>query len=151
MEEINNNIDPDKIHLDYIEKVRVSLDEYENLMKTTSSITTYVAHTGGYNLEESKYLFGLHIVFSNSEISEKLECEFRYNFHYTIDNLQEMYDLNEDGIPIFKKIFVATLAGISYSTLRGIIFEKTSKSNVGVLTIPVINPSTILDSWIKKE
>ena len=62
-----------------------------------------------------------------------------------------MYELGEDDKPIFSKQFVATLAGISYSTLRGIIFEKLLNSSWGSVTLPVINPNNILESWIELE
>ena len=62
-----------------------------------------------------------------------------------------MYTLNEEDIPVFKELFVATLAGISYSTLRGIIFEKTSDTPWGGLTLPVINPKLLLESWIENK
>lgn len=151
MSESNNNIDPDKIHLEYIERVSVSLDEFKSMMETNNSISINAAHMSAHNIQENKYLLGLQIVFSTNDSLKTIECSFRYNFHFSVENLNEMYKLNEKDSPIFKKLFVATLTGISYSTLRGIIFEKTLNTDLGVLTLPVMNPSQILDSWIEKE
>ncbi|MDA9262729.1 hypothetical protein N9P64_01330 [bacterium] len=151
MNENNNHIDPEKIHLEYIENVSVTMEEFELENQSNFSIATKIAHISGHNIEENKYLLGLKVVFSTTNLSKNLESKFRYNFHFSIDNLNEMYKLNKEGNPVFKKLFVATLAGISYSTLRGIIFEKTSNTNWKTLILPVINPSLILDSWIEKE
>lgn len=150
------NIDPGKIHLNYIEEISVSIDNSIDLAELKPSLTIDVAHTTGHIIKENKFLFGLKLVFSTSNNNPKkedlnCECKFRYNFHYIIDNLSEMFEINEDGNPVFKKAFVATIAGISYSTLRGIIFEKTSNSNWTSLVIPVIDPSLLLDSWISQD
>jgi hypothetical protein len=62
-----------------------------------------------------------------------------------------MYELEENEKPVFKELFAATLAGISYSTLRGIVFEKTKDSNWGALILPVVDPTILLKSWIEKD
>lgn len=150
MSELNNNIDPEKIHLEYIEKVTVTIDEFES-QESNPPIAINIAHVSGHSIDENKYLLGLQVVLSTTDLPKTLECEFRYNFHFSVENLNEMYKLNEDNNPKFEKLFVATLAGISYSTLRGIIYEKTLNTNWGALALPIINPSKILDSWIEKE
>lgn len=151
MKENKINIDPEKLHLEFIEEVSVDMDNISDIDFTNLSITTDIAHVSGHNLENKKYLLGLKVVFTINDPHEPLEFNFRYNFHYFVDNFHEMYTLNEDGTPFFSKLFVATLAGISYSTLRGIIFEKTSSIGLPSLTLPIINPSLILDSWIDQQ
>ena len=145
------NIDPEKIHLDFVEEVSVVMDNLENRDINNISITSDIAHISGYNLDEKKYLLGLNVVFTIKNDKNPIEFKFRYNFHYRIDNYDEMYSIKKDGSAFFSKLFVATLAGISYSTLRGIIIEKTSNNSWIRLTLPVINPSLILDSWIEKN
>lgn len=145
------NIDPEKIHLDYVEEVSVVLDSFDNREINNISIASDIAHISGYNLNEKKYLIGLQVVFTINNDESPIEFKFRYNFHFRIDNYEEMYKIKDDGTPFFSKLFVATLAGISYSTLRGIIIEKTSSKSWIRLTLPVINPSLILDSWIEQN
>jgi len=145
------NIDPEKIHLVFIEEISVAINDTEEANNINPSLSTNVAHLTAYNLEGGKFLFGLQLLFSTNDQPKNFECKFRFNFHFVIDNLQEMYTLNEDNQPVFQKLFVATLAGISYSTLRGIVFERTSSSNRGSLLLPVINPSDLLESWIDQD
>ncbi|RKE92336.1 hypothetical protein [Ichthyenterobacterium magnum] len=151
MENNKNIIDPEKIHLEFIEEISVSMGNIIDKNIANLSISTDIAHISGYNMADKKYLLGLKVVFTINHKDKPIEFKFRYNFHYRIDNYDEMYSLKEDGTPFFSKIFVATLAGISYSTLRGIIFEKTSNSSWVTLTLPVINPSLVLDSWIDQN
>lgn len=150
------HIDPSKIHLNYIEEILTSIDDSNNAVESNPSMAIDVAHNVGHIVKENKFLFGLKLVFrttsNNSKIEDSnLECKFRYNFHFIVDNLDEMYETDEKDNPVFKKTFVATLAGISYSTLRGIIFEKTSNSSFTSLILPVIDPSLLLESWISQE
>jgi hypothetical protein len=145
------NIDPEQIHLVFIEEVSVNISDTDMTENKVTSLETNIAHLTAYNLDEKKFLFGLELLFTNNNESNNSECKFRFNFHFIIDNLEEMYNLNEDGLPVFQKLFVGTLSGISYSTLRGIVFEKTRKSNWDSIVLPVINPTNLLDSWIDQE
>ena len=145
------NIDPEQIHLVFIEEVSVNISDTDMTENRVSFLGTNIAHLTAYDLEEKKFLFGFELLFTNNSESNNSEYKFRFNFHFIIDNLEEMYNLNEDGLPVFQKLFVATLSGISYSTLRGIVFEKTRKSNWDSIVLPVINPMNLLDSWIEQE
>ena len=144
------NIEPEKIHLEFIEEISVGISESNFDDNSPTKISTSIAHISGHKIDEKKFFFGLKLVLLVPD-SESIRCHFRYNFYYIIDNLEDMFIENDENEPIFQKIFVATIAGISYSTLRGIIYEKLRNTDWGNLIIPVINPSTILDSWIKKE
>lgn len=143
------NIDPEQIRLVFIEEVSVNINDTDMTENDVPSLETNIAHLTAYNLEEKKFLFGLELLFTNK--SNNSECKFRFNFHFIIDNLEEMYNLSEDGLPVFQKLFVGTISGISYSTLRGIVFEKTRESNWNSIVLPVINPTNLLDSWIQQE
>ena len=145
------NIDPKKIRLVYIEEVSVNINDTDMAENKVTSFETNMAHLTAYNLEDKKFLFGLELLLTKNNESNNSECKFRYNFHFIIDNLEEMYNINNEGLPVFQKLFVGTLSGISYSTLRGIVFEKTRKSNWDSIILPVINPTNLLDSWIEQE
>lgn len=148
MENKKINIDPTKIHLLNIEEVDSSYG-LESVLGTDMVIG--IAHLSGFNIEDSKFLFGLELIFAEKGNEENPLLKFRYNFHYLVDNLNEMYTLLEDGKPQFERMFAATIAGISYSTLRGIIFEKTAGLNDTGIIAPIINPSNILESWISQS
>ncbi|WP_282160925.1 hypothetical protein [Ulvibacterium marinum] len=144
------NIDPAKIHLKLIEEVYSKIEEIDEADQQ-SEFDTNLAHKSAYNISANGFLLGLKVEFKTSGKDKTKSCQFRYNFHFIIDNLEEMYHLNEDDLPVFQTLFVATLSGISYSTLRGIIFEKTLKTNWNGLTLPVVDPSLLLNSWIEKD
>lgn len=146
-----NPIDPEKIHLLQIEPLEVSISDLEVPFKSEEAIDMKIAHLSAQHLKDKRFLLGLDLILTLTDREVESKARFRYNFHYKIDNLEQMYSLKEDGEPTFKKVFGATLAGISYSTLRGIIFERLFNSSWGSITVPVINPVNILESWIERE
>jgi hypothetical protein len=148
---INNLIDPEKIHLLKIESISFEILDSETPISDNETIDFKIAHLSAHHLEDQRFLMGLELILTLDEREQKPKASFRYNFHFSIDNLQDMYQLDETKEPIFQKIFGATLAGISYSTLRGIIFEKLSNSTWGPITLPVIDPNQILNTWIEVE
>ncbi|MGB5819830.1 MAG: hypothetical protein WBG90_10130 [Saonia sp.] len=146
-----HHIDPEKIHLKHIEELYTDIGELEENLIPITSFDTKIAHKSAYNVSDNLFLLGLKAVFKAVDIEDQPECIFRVNFHFEVDNLDKMFTYNEEDIPIFQELFVATLAGISYSTFRGMIYEKTINSLWNGITLPVINPVRLLQSWIENE
>jgi hypothetical protein len=144
-------INPEKIHLIQIEPISSVIAEVEVSIQDDETIDFKIAHISAHHLEDKRFLMGLEIILILDGREQKSKAKFRYDFHFAIDNLKDMYKLDENNDPIFQKVFGATLAGISYSTLRGIIFEKLSNSSWGSITLPVIDPNQILDTWIEVD
>lgn len=145
------HINPDKIHLKHIEELYADIGALDENSLPISEFDTKIAHKHAFNVSENLFLLGLKAVFKAVEIDGEPECSFRVNFHFKVDNLEDMFTYNEEDVPIFHELFVATLAGISYSTFRGMIYEKTTNTLWNGITLPVINPSLLLKSWIENE
>jgi len=146
-----NHIDPEKIHLKHIVELYADIGELVENLTPISLFGTKIAHKHAFNVSENLFLLGLKAVFKAVEIEDEPECSFRVNFHFEVDNLDDMFTYNDEDVPVFQEVFVATLAGISYSTFRGMIYEKTRDTLWNGLTLPVINPSILLKSWIENE
>tara|TARA_R110000823_G_scaffold299187_1_gene419893 strand:+ start:116 stop:574 length:459 start_codon:yes stop_codon:yes gene_type:complete len=146
-----NPIKPEKIHLIQIEPKEVSISDLKEPYNPEESIDMKIAHISAHNLDDKGFLLGLDIILTLSDRKPEKSARFRYNFHFSVENLEQMYSIKENKEPVFSQQFAATLAGISYSTLRGIIFEKLFNSSWGSVTVPVINPNKILESWIVLE
>ncbi len=145
------HIVPEKIHLKHIEELYADIGKLVDNLPPSSSIDTKIAHKSAYNVSENLFLLGLKAVFKAVDVEDKPECSFRVNFHFEVDNLDKMFTYNEEDLPVFQELFVATLAGISYSTFRGMIYQKTIDSLWNGLTLPVLNPARLLQSWIENE
>lgn len=146
-----NLIDPEKIHLLQIEPMEIFIPVIKESFKQEESVDMKIAHISAHDLDDNRFLLGLDIILTLADRKLERTARFRYDFHFAIDNLEQMHSLDDQNEPIFDRQFVATLAGISYSTLRGIISEKLSISSWGSIIVPVINPDKILESWIDLE
>jgi hypothetical protein len=108
-----------------------------------------ISHNIQHNLNDERVKIGLSISVNAEDVKEKENQSagaiFKFDFHYKIKDLNFYYDLDEGGNPIFSSLLIATLAGISYSTSRGMVFERLANTTIGPLHLPVINPSKIID------
>ena len=80
------------------------------------------------------------------EIPNESAAHFVIDFHFEIKNLSNFYKLKEDEQPLFSGVLIATLLGLSFSTARGIIFEKLATTNLKDIILPVIDPNKLLQS-----
>ena len=104
---------------------------------------------------EKIHLFHINIVESSiKDVSHKGENNFKINIaQTTMHNLKDervKIGLFMDNSPIFTGVLIATLLGVSFSTARGIIFERLSNTNMQGMILPVVAPQKML-SLQKKE
>ncbi|MGY0406639.1 hypothetical protein, partial [Pseudoalteromonas sp. SYSU M81241] len=88
-----------KIHIKHIEELFSEIDELDS-SNDNKKIEIKVAHNSAYDVSQNGFLLGLQIVFESHEENNISECKFRYNFYFEVDNLSEMYSLNEDDFPV---------------------------------------------------
>jgi hypothetical protein len=75
----------------------------------------------------------------------ELEAEFKFS----VIGMKELPKVNDKiDIPLD---FLANLLGLSYGTLRGIFYEKVSKTVLCSFILPLIQPKKMLESNMKKE
>ncbi len=105
-----------------------------------------VAHTVMHNLKEEKVKLNLKINLETCKGDNK-KCPFAHfniDFHYQIKNLENFYTLNNNQQPTFNALLIVTLLGISFSTARGIIYEKLTANSIKNIILPVVSPQKLL-------
>jgi hypothetical protein len=70
---------------------------------------------------------------------------YEIDFFFKIEDLKEHYQINNEK-PLFAGVFVCTLLAISYSTLRGIMFNIWKDTYLNSLILPIINVPDLLKS-----
>lgn len=58
---------------------------------------------------------------------------------------------NAEGFDSKSKSFLASLLGISFSTIRGIILNRTIGSILNTIYLPIINPTEIIEDQFSEE
>lgn len=134
-------VNPALIHLLDINPVEI----HNNISKDNFNINEVgVAHNMMHNLKEKnlKIFLSLALFDNNEEIVLKTD----YDFIYKVENLEDNYKYDENDEVIFNASLVKTLLGMSYSTLRGIIFNEFI--TIDKIILPIIDPQLILENRI---
>ncbi|MCD9853947.1 hypothetical protein LUD75_04485 [Epilithonimonas sp. JDS] len=94
-----------------------------------------------HNIEEAKIKIELHIRLESNESGDF--AEFDITCFFTIDN-SENYLMDFENEKVFHPQLITTLLSISFSTSRGIVFEKLRNTEWKETILPIISPVKLL-------
>lgn len=103
-----------------------------------------------FNPEEKLLVVELRIALKGTKATEEetedvgLSANYDYQFFFKIENIMDF--VNEKKV--VDPSIVSTVLSIGYSTLRGIILERTSGTLLGSLILPIISPAKLLTEKI---
>ncbi len=143
----NTQIIPSKIHLTNIKKVKENTFLFDGKLDIKPTYDIKVAHNMMHNLEKElvkiRLFLDINAVASNKPINQGGNYEI--DFFFKIEDLKDHYQINNEK-PLFSGLFVTTLLVISFSTLRGMMFELWKDTYLKSVILPVINASDLLKS-----
>lgn len=135
-----NQIFPEKIHLIQIKRIVENTYILDKKLNKMPIYAFNMAYHVMHNLESETIKIRLYVdvdgLVDNQIINQGGNYEI--DFIYKIDDIQDQYELI-DGKAIFKGLFVSTLLAISYSTLRGILFQLWTDTIMQNVVLPVIS------------
>lgn len=109
----------------------------------------------GFNSEEK--IIGLELTVNIQAVSKTdesldLTASYTHEIIFQIDNFDDFINKegNQQEIKI-DRIMAGTLAGIAYSTVRGIILTRTQGTSLNAVVLPIIDPKTLLSEHIVAE
>lgn len=144
------SVDPSLIHIIGVRVIKEHLECTEEFLEQPINVESFVfGHDFNQSLNLENNGLRVRLFLRLKAVNEKeedlgLEAEYGVEFHYVIENLKDFVEKQENEIVKLKGALSATLAGISYSTARGIIWEKLSGTAFSHIVLPVINPSDLL-------
>lgn len=142
-----NKIVPSKIHLTNIKWEKENTFLCKDKLEKKPQYDVIVSHNMMHNLEKEvvKIKLFLDVNALNDEIPIEQGGSYEVDFFYKIDDLNDHYQISNDK-PLFSGVFVSTLLGISYSTLRGMLFIIWKDTYLSNVIIPVIAIPELLKS-----
>ncbi|MCF6349383.1 MAG: hypothetical protein L3J20_14005 [Flavobacteriaceae bacterium] len=141
-------INTDKLHLFHIDLIESSIKDLPQKGKISFNIK--VAHKTMHNLEDERIKIGLLIDLETDKTTdENANAHFNFDFHFQIDELKKHFKLNEKENPVFSGLLIATLLGLSFSTARGIIYERLSNTNLQGIILPIVSPQKMLSQQME--
>lgn len=94
----------------------------------------------GFNEEDKAVKVNINVVYIYRSIEIlKINVDIEYEF------------VKEQNIEIKNKIILAQLLGIAFSTIRGIILNRTIGNFMNDIYLPIINPTEIVEDIFKEE
>lgn len=142
-----NKIVPSKIHLTNIKWEKENTILYKDKLEKNPAYDVIVSHNMMHNLEKEivKIRLFLDVTALIDETAIEQGGSYEVDFFYKIDDLNDHYQVSNDK-PLFSGTFVSTLLGISYSTLRGMLFNIWKDTYMRNVIIPVIAIPELLKS-----
>jgi len=143
----NAQIVPSKIHLTNIKTVKENTVLYNGKLDAKPIYDIQVSHSMMHNLDKELVKIRLYLDVS-AEINGKTINQggnYEIDFFFKIEDLKDHYQINNEK-PLFGGVFVCTLLAISYSTLRGMMFNLWKDTYLNSLIVPIINVPDLLKS-----
>jgi len=145
-------INTEKIHLFHINLIESAIKDLPQ--RGEIPFTINVANKTMHNLEEERIKIGLYIELkaenqNNSNPNAYFNIDI--DFHFEIKGLKKYYKLDENNNPVFYGLLISTLLGLSFSTARGIIYERLSNTNMQGTILPVVSAQKMLQQEKKNK
>jgi hypothetical protein len=144
---MTNVIIPENIHLIQINWIKENTVVIPEKMDVNPIYNFQITHTMMHNLEKEIVKIGI-FVDMKCELNGKQIYQggsYEADFVFKVDQLQSYYQLIENK-PLFEGAFVGTLLGISYSTIRGMLYSSWQKAELGNVILPVISIQELMKS-----
>jgi hypothetical protein len=142
-----NQIVPSKIHLTNIKWEKENTIIFEDKLKKNPIYDVMVSHNMMHNLEKEAVKIRLFVdvkgIFNEQNINQG--GNYEVDFFFKIEDLKDHFQITNDK-PLFSGAFVSTLLGISYSTLRGMLFTSWKNTHLNNVILPVLATADLLKS-----
>lgn len=143
----NAQIVPSKIHLTNIKTVKENTVLFNGKLNSKPTYDIQVSHNVMHNLDKElvkiRLYLDVHADIDGKTINQGGNYEI--DFFFKIEDLKDHYQINNEK-PLFGGVFISTLLAISYSTLRGMMFNLWRDTHLNSLILPIINVPDLLKS-----
>lgn len=142
-----NAIIPDNLHLIQINWVNQNTVISPKKFKNNPNYDFQVSYNMMHNLDKEIVKIGLFIDMSGEVEGKTINQGGNYeiDFLFKIDDMQSHYQII-DNKAIFDGVFVGTLLGVSYSTVRGMLFNSWKDTVLEKVILPIISIPELLKS-----
>jgi len=146
-----SKVDPTKIVLEGISILRAAIDPSDAYIAapTQPATSAWTCNTA-WNIDHktSTIMFSIRIDLQGVDKKGKeigLKGYYELGFRFKITNLKDLTQKIK-GINAVDGSLLATIAGIAYSTTRGIVMERTAGTFFNGVVLPVIDPKQLLEN-----
>ncbi len=141
-------IDITKLHIVQFKILKGSIENEEALDSSKLEFAFNVSYSSGFNVPEKLAKCDVTLDISGKlPLSENVSAsaEFKFSSIFFIEQLEELTSKNKKGVTLINKELGAILAGINYSTMRGVLLTRLQGTSLQEFILPVIDPFQLLD------
>ncbi len=154
MKETKNHIaiDIDKLKLLQVKVFKAYQEANESFRDDPKPVHEFAIETAtktAFNFQKKLCRFRLFLKFSAIDTDKNqlgLEAEYGIDFHYMIENLNDFLVHTEGNEVQVDSVLGSNLCAISYSTARGMIFERMRGTYLDGVILPIVDPSKLLQN-----
>lgn len=143
-------VDPEKIHIVSIKTIKGNIDG-----GTDASPMTVAGHHFDFELltgiGRAEQMVGLQILadimcVDASDQPTGIKGSYTHEVIFKVEDFEDHIHNSGEDTENFQvnEALMLTLAGIAYSTIRGIIFNRTQGTSLGTVILPVIAPKKLM-------
>lgn len=149
-------VHPDSIELLDFRVFRSKIETEDDFLNNPVPVKGYsLEQYAEHGIEKEEEKVGIRIYVAVQGMDEEhnflgLKGEFGIEYKFWVEGLSDHLDHEGDPPEISGKL-VATLAGIAYSTSRGVIYDRVEGSHLQHLILPVVDPKQLLEDQKKEE
>lgn len=142
-----NAIIPENLHLIQINWINQNTVISPKKFKNNPNYDFQVSYNMMHNLDKEIVKIGIFIDMSGEVEGKTINQGGNYeiDFLFKIDDMQSHYQII-DNKAIFDGVFVGTLLGVSYSTVRGMLFNSWKDTVLEKVILPIISIPELLKS-----
>lgn len=147
---------PEKIHVlgvRILESHFETTEEYLSKPEPPAKTNVQIGHGPGLDMAQHLYFVKLDLILTGLNAEDNplgLSARYTIHFAYRVDNLEELVIINKDNTLIDNNL-AATIIGMSYSTARGIVLERTQGTFFNGAILPVIDVFDFLKNSVSEN
>ncbi len=150
-------VDPTKMRIDRITMIHGKLEAteaYLNKPQQPAQVKVDFGHRSGIGWKAERTWHRLYVELEALDEKGKplgLTASYAFEFHFTIHGLGAFATKMDEGASALHPVMANTLMGIIFSTVRGMVLERTKGTYFDGVILPVIAPGDLSKSWREVE
>lgn len=146
MKKKTTTIIPEKIHILSINIFKAHMETSDGFLESPKKAESFefgigneMAHNVGKKKSRCRIFLTLDACNKDGG-SIGLKLDYGIEFHFKIENFQDLFKNENENKVLMDKNLAATLLAMAYSTARGIVYERTRGTFFDGILLPVIDP-----------
>ena len=143
----DRKIDPEKIEMVSLKTLQGNISG-ENIDPKSIKGYTY-GFIVGTGIDPEQRIVGIELTVNIQAVGHgdkdlPVSGSYKHEAVFHVENLDDFIDIQEgEQLPILDALMNATLIGIAFSTVRGIIYSRTQGTLLNTVILPVVDPKKL--------